>query len=214
MNKKEKKTVIEKRENLDNSVLAEINQKYPKVSVNGVAYDLGLTYFTIETDYLSSVNVRKLIKAQGAEVIAVICFFRQEMCQPYGWYCKVDKDNLENLIERCAFTLKMSEEEVQNHYQALIDNQIFFLLNDEKGSYLVDTQQLFNFEILNNSRIVVRERKAKARKKAKAQEQEQEQEEIEDTTPETPVKAPLEEVPQVSADEFLLFNEDENEIFF
>lgn len=136
------------------------------------------------------------------------------MCQPYGWYCKVDKDNLENLIERCAFTLKMSEEEVQNHYQALIDNQIFFLLNDEKDSYLVDTQQLFNFEILNNSRIVDRERKAKARKKAKAQEQEQEQEEIEDTTPETPVKAPLEEVPQVSADEFLLFNEDENEIFF
>lgn len=214
MNKKENKTVIEKRENLDNSVLAEINQKYPKVSVNGVAYDLGLTYFTIETDYLSSVNVRKLIKIQGAEVIAVICFFRQEMCQPYGWYCKVDKDNLENLIERCAFTLKMSEEEVQNHYQALIDNQIFFLLNDEKGSYLADTQQLFNFEILNNSRIVDRERKAKARKKAKAQEQEQEQEEIEDTTPETPVKAPLEEVPQVSADEFLLFNEDENEIFF
>lgn len=214
MNKKEKKTAIEKREKLDNSVLAEINQKYPKVSVNGVAYDLGLTYFTIETDYLSSVNVRKLIKAQGAEVIAVICFFRQEMCQPYGWYCKVDKDNLENLIERCAFTLKMSEEEVQNHYQALIDNQIFFLLNDEKDSYLVDTQQLFNFEILNNSRIVDRERKAKARKKAKAQEQEQEQEEIEDSTPETPVKAPLEEVPQVSADEFLLFNEDENEIFF
>ena len=62
--------------------------------------------------------------------------------------------------------------------------------------------------------MVDRERKAKARKKAKAQEQEQEQEEIEDTTPETPVKAPLEEVPQVSADEFLLFNEDENEIFF
>ncbi|HIY00258.1 MAG TPA: DUF4373 domain-containing protein [Candidatus Blautia faecipullorum] len=214
MNKKEKKTAIEKREKLDNSVLAEINQKYPKVSVNGVAYDLGLTYFTIETDYLSSVNVRKLIKAQGAEVIAVICFFRQEMCQPYGWYCKVDKDNLENLIERCAFTLKMNEEEVQNHYQALIDNQIFFLLNDEKGSYLADTQQLFNFEILNNSRIVDRERKAKARKKAKEQEQEQEQEEIEDTTPETPVKAPLEEIPKISADEFLLFNEDENEIFF
>lgn len=214
MNKKENKTVIEKREKLDNSVLFEITQKYPKVSVNGVAYDLGLTYFTIETDYLSSVNVRKLIKAQGAEVIAVICFFRQEMCQPYGWYCKVDKDNLENLIERCAFTLKMSEEEVQNHYQALIDNQIFFLLNDEKGSYLADTQQLFNFEILNNSRIVDRERKAKARKKAKAQEQEQEQEEIEDTSPETPVKAPLEEEPKIPADEFLLFNDDEDDLFF
>lgn len=211
---KENKTAIEKRENLDNSVLAEINQKYPKINRNGVAYDLGLTYFTVETDYLASVRVRKIIKSRGAEIIAVICFFRQEMCQPNGWYCRVDGDNLENLIEKCAFTLKIDEEEVQNHYQALIDNQIFFLLNDEKGSYLADTQQLYNFEILNNSRAIDRERKAKARKKAKSQEQEQEQGEIENTAPETPVKKTLEEIPQVSADEFLLSGEDENEIFF
>ena len=34
------------------------------------------------------------------------------------------------------------------------------------GTYLADTQQLYNFEILNNSRIRDRERKAKSRAKA------------------------------------------------
>ena len=74
---------------IDNATLAEMNEKYPKVSKNGVAFDLGLTYITIQTDYLGSTNIRKLIKNYGAEIVAVICFFRTEMCQPYGWYCKI-----------------------------------------------------------------------------------------------------------------------------
>lgn len=167
MKKNDKKeNLVEKREIIDNSTLAEMNEKYPKVSVNGVAYDLGLTYITIQTDYLGSANIRKLIKTYGAEIIAVICFFRTEMCQPFGWYCRIDKDNLENLIEKCAFTLKMEENKVEECYQALIDQKAFFVVSDESGTYLADTQQLYNFEILNNSRIRDRERKAKSRAKA------------------------------------------------
>ena len=161
-----KENLVEKREIIDNSTLSEMNEKYPKVSVNGVAYDLGLTYITIQTDYLGSANIRKLIKTYGAEIIAVICFFRTEMCQPFGWYCRIDKDNLENLIEKCAFTLKMEENKVEECYQALIDQKAFFVVSDESGTYLADTQQLYNFEILNNSRIRDRERKAKSRAKA------------------------------------------------
>lgn len=148
MKKNDKKeNLVEKREIIDNSTLAEMNEKYPKVSVNGVAYDLGLTYITIQTDYLGSANIRKLIKTYGAEIIAVICFFRTEMCQPFGWYCRIDKDNLENLIEKCAFTLKMEESKVEECYQALIDQKAFFVVSDESGTYLADTQQLYNFEI-------------------------------------------------------------------
>lgn len=206
--KKNNKNTVEKRESLDNSVIEELNQKYPKVNVNGVAYDLGLTYYTIETNYLTSVNVRKLIKERGAEAIAVICFFRQEMCQPYGWCCRIDGDYFENLIEKCAFTLKMSEEDVKAHYQAMLENKIFFLLNDEKGSYLADVQQLYNFEILNNSRIIDRERKAKARKKAK------EQEIIEDT-PSADIEKikTIETVPEAPVDDFLNFNDEEEDFF-
>ena len=167
MKKNDKKeNLVEKREIIDNSTLAQMNEKYPKVSVNGVAYDLGLTYITIQTDYLGSANIRKLIKTYGAEIIAVICFFRTEMCQPFGWYCRIDKDNLENLIEKCAFTLKMEENKVEECYQALIDQKAFFVVSDESGTYLADTKQLYNFEILNNSRIRDRERKAKSRAKA------------------------------------------------
>ena len=119
MNKKDKKdNLVEKREIIDNATLAEMNEKYPKVSKNGVAFDLGLTYITIQTDYLGSTNIRKLIKNYGAEIVAVICFFRTEMCQPYGWYCKIDNDNLENLIEKCAFTLRMDENRVKECYQS------------------------------------------------------------------------------------------------
>ncbi len=176
MNKKDKKdNLVEKREIIDNATLAEMNEKYPKVSKNGVAFDLGLTYITIQTDYLGSTNIRKLIKNYGAEIVAVICFFRTEMCQPYGWYCKIDNDNLENLIEKCAFTLRMDENRVKECYQALVDNMAFFVIDDENGSYLADTQQLYNFEILNNSRVRERERKAKSRAKATAEKTNKEQ---------------------------------------
>ena len=164
-----KESLVEKREIIDNATLAEMSEKYPKVAKNGVAYDLGLTYITIQTDYLGSTNVRKLIKKHGAEIIAVICFFRTEMCQPYGWYCKIDNDNLDNLIEKCAFTLKMDEAKVEECYQALIDQKVFFVVNDENGTYLADTQQLYNFEILNNSRARDRKRKADARAKSAAE---------------------------------------------
>ena len=43
MKKNDKKeNLVEKREIIDNSTLVEMNEKYPKVSVNGVTYDLGL----------------------------------------------------------------------------------------------------------------------------------------------------------------------------
>ncbi len=164
-----KENLVEKREIIDNATLAEMSEKYPKVAKNGVAYDLGLTYITIQTDYLGSTTIRKLIKNYGAEIIAVICFFRAEMCQPYGWYCKIDGDNLDNLVEKCAFTLKMDEDKVMKCYQALIEQKAFFIISDENGTYLADTQQLYNFEILNNSRARDRKRKAAARAKVAAE---------------------------------------------
>lgn len=156
---------ISKRTKADNGIIKELQEKYPKVSRKGVEYDLGLTYFTFETDYFSSPLIRRLIKEYSAEIVSVICFFRAKMCQPYGWYTRVDGFYLEELIEQCAFFLKLTEETVKKYYDALIERQVFFVVSDEKGSYLTDLQQIFNFEILNNTRIRDRERKAKKRGK-------------------------------------------------
>ena len=169
-NNKITENVVAKREYIDNSTLEEMKAKYPKVTVKGVAYDLGLTYITVQTDYFTDSTIRKLIKTYGADIIAVICFFRMKMCQPYGWYCRVDGDNLETLIEDCAYTLKMDEDKVRECYNALIDKQAFFMISDESGEYLSDTQQLYNFEILNNNRLRDRQRKAAAREAKKEKE--------------------------------------------
>ena len=54
MTKKEnKENVVVKRDYIDNAVLEEIKGKYPQVTVKGVAYNLGLTYITIQTDYFN-----------------------------------------------------------------------------------------------------------------------------------------------------------------
>lgn len=95
MKNKIKKDAVQKREYIDCAVFDEVEKKYPKISKKGVAYDLGLTYVTFEKGYLEATMLRKLIKEYGAEIMAVIMFFRMEMCQPHGWYCCVDDDSLE-----------------------------------------------------------------------------------------------------------------------
>ena len=128
--------VVTKRASIDNNTLTEINEKYPTVTVKGVAYDLGLTYITLEKDYLDEPSVRKIIKDYGAEIIAVICFFRMKMCKPYGWYCSVDDDSLDTLIEDCAYTLKLGEERVRELYSALVERGIFYVISDDTGNTL------------------------------------------------------------------------------
>lgn len=159
MKNKTKKDPVQKREYIDCTVFDEVEKKYPKFSKKGVAYDLGLTYVTFEKGYLEATMLRKLIKEYGAEIMAVIMFFRMEMCQPHGWYCCVDDDSLEVLIERCAFALKMEETTVSKYYDALIEKQIFYVVENKKGRYLADTQQLFNFEMLHTTRAYDRNRK-------------------------------------------------------
>ncbi|MBE7067624.1 MAG: hypothetical protein E7385_08755 [Ruminococcaceae bacterium] len=154
-----KKEAVQKREYIDCAVFDEVEKKYPKISKKGVAYDLGLTYVTFEKGYLETTMLRKLIKEHGAEIMAVIMFFRMEMCQPHGWYCCVDDDSLEVIIERCAFALKMEEDTVSKYYDALIEKRIFYVIENEKGKYLADTQQLFNFEMLHATRAYDRVRK-------------------------------------------------------
>ena len=45
------------------------------------------------------------------------------------------------------------------NYDALIEKNIFYIIENEKGKYLADTQQLFNFEMLHATRAYDRERK-------------------------------------------------------
>ena len=202
--------VVTKRASIDNNTLTEINEKYPTVTVKGVAYDLGLTYITLEKDYLDEPSVRKIIKDYGAEIIAVICFFRMKMCKPYGWYCSVDDDSLDTLIEDCAYTLKLGEERVRELYSALVERGIFYVISDDTGKYLADTQQLYNFEILNNNRMRDRIRKAKQRAQQKSEKLQNSVAKQEESAPTSPLK----EVPIVEAESVTFLNSQNSEDVF
>jgi hypothetical protein len=66
---------ISKRETINNSVIKELIEIYPPVSVNNVTYKLGLTYYSFETNYFDTSAIRKLIKVHGAGLFGIICFF-------------------------------------------------------------------------------------------------------------------------------------------
>lgn len=64
----------------------------------------------------------------------------------------------------------MEEADIKDCYNGLIDNHVFYVVEDNNyldGEWLTDTQQIFNFEILNDSRAVDRKRKTAKRAKAK-----------------------------------------------
>lgn len=163
------KNGISKRETINNSIIKELMEKYPLISVNNVTYKIGLTYYTFETNYFDTPAIRKLIKIHGAGLFGIICFFRREMCS-CGWRVRVDEEYLTYLIEKCAYELRMEEADIKDCYNGLIDNHVFYVVEDNNyldGEWLTDTQQIFNFEILNDSRAVDRKRKTAKRAKAK-----------------------------------------------
>ena len=158
----EEKDIV-KRDKIDNNTFKEINEKYPKYSKKGVAYNNKLVYISLENGYLEEPAIYKLVMDFGAEILAVILYFRFKMCRPFGWYCKVDKDSLEALIAECAFRLNIDKKKITEYLRAIIDRKVFYTMGSGAELYLADTQQLFNYEIMANERLRDRERKAKKR---------------------------------------------------
>jgi hypothetical protein len=91
------------------------------------------------------------------------------MCS-LGWRVRVDDDYLTYLIEKCAYELRLEETDIIACYHGLIESHVFYVVDDNNyldGEWLTDTQQIFNFEILNDSRAVDRKHKTDKRAKAK-----------------------------------------------
>lgn len=150
---------VKKRTEITNNTLKEIRNLYPRFSKRGIEYTLGQTYVTLEADSLDEPTIRKLLRKYGGDAIAIIIFFRLEMCQPYGWYLDASEDNIEMLISDCAYKLKLEEERVSEILDALIEYKIFWKISDDKNSYLANIQNLYTYEILNTKRLRDRERK-------------------------------------------------------
>lgn len=167
--------MIIKRTVIDNSIIKELQDKYPAIANNNdVVYKLGLNYLTFEPEFITSPLLRKLIREQGYGVLVLIHYLRSKMCVD-GWKVRVDDFYLYDLLEECAYKFFLQPDTMRNIYQSLIDNHIFYEVCDTsciEGVWLTCPQQIYNFEMANNQRQKDRERQQKKRSKAKKKENE------------------------------------------
>lgn len=157
---------ITKRTTIDNTIFKELNEKYPPASAeNGVAYKQKLDYLTFETDFMTGSNFRTLRDKYSNDIIAVIFYIRTKMCEN-GWKVSIDSDSYKYLIEDCSYSCKIDSNKVNDMLSDLINQQIFFLVQDEsieKGKWLTCPQQIYNYEMACNNRQSSRARNAKRR---------------------------------------------------
>lgn len=162
---------IEKKDYLDNTIIKELRDKYPKIYAdNGVNYKITMEYVTYETDFITSAVIRKLIKNFGCEVLVIIQHLRTLMCTSEGWALKIDNVliDIDDILEDCAYYFKLDEDKVKNIYSELIKNKVLYEVEDKSICdcvYLTCTQQIYNWEMCNNKRQKEASRKAEYRKK-------------------------------------------------
>lgn len=163
--------MIIKRTVIDNSIIKELEEKYPAIANNNdVVYKLGLNYLTFEPGFITSPLLRKLIREYGNGVLILIHFLRAKMCED-GWKVRIDDFYLQDLLDDCGHKFFMETEDLNTIYNVLVYNRIFFEVSDTniiEGVWLTCPQQIYNFEMANNQRKKDRERQSKKRKSKKA----------------------------------------------
>lgn len=161
---------IIKRTSADNTILEELNKKYPLLdSQNGVAYKIKLEYLTYEVDFLEETAIRDMRNSFGEVVISVIFYIRVKMCKE-GWKVRIDNNNYNYLIDDCSNFLRYNIETINNIVQECIKRKVFYIVEDsnvEEGQWLTCIQQIYNFEMAAHNRQTSRERQRRARSKMK-----------------------------------------------
>lgn len=154
-------TKIIKRTTVTNSIFEELEKKYPtKSERNGVCYAQDLGYITVDVEQFNNPVFRKLIQ-KNSKLLVVYLYLRERMCHS-GWYVLWDEDSKEDIIER-LWLWGIEEEESISIIDTLIEKEVIFKIHHNDTDYLVDTQQIFNWEMLQAKRD--RDRKSKQRYK-------------------------------------------------
>lgn len=158
---------IYKRDYINNSILKELNEKYPKKeSEKGVRYKQKLEYLTFEIEFITEPILKTMTNQYGFSVIAIIFYLRTEMCRN-GWKVRMDKNiYYDALIDNCSHACNLNPKLTMEILQKLIENRMMYVVQDEtieEGVWLTCTQQVYNYEMACNNRQGARQRQAKKR---------------------------------------------------
>ena len=155
-------TVIKKFEELPEDILEQMEKKHPPKGVNGIVYDQSMEYITMEINTLTNSPIlRKLVK-KDSRVLVTYMYLRAIMGL-HSWYIEWTETTKEDFLERLTLW-NIAEEDGANIIDILIENkliQTFF--NKNNVLCLTDTQQLYNWEMLQAKKE--RDRTSKQKKK-------------------------------------------------
>lgn len=151
---------IEKRKTIENGIYEELAKKHPVRSEKGVCYVQSMDYITLEVEEFNNPVFRKLVK-QDSKYLLVYLYLRERMCH-VGWHILWDSDTKEDITERLTLW-GVSDEESITLIDTLIEKKIVRVFQHDGAEYLTDTQQIYNWEMLQARRARDRKSKQKSR---------------------------------------------------
>lgn len=161
------KTVIKKRNRIDNSIIAELNEKYPDCSEkNGISYSRDLKYITFEPNVDFDADIIAFDSEIGFGTFNVIIYFSEQMMRN-GYKVKISGNNWGRQICMCSSAYGVPIQKVQQIVEFLISINYLFRISDGKDEYLTTAQAVYDYERCMHTRAEERKRKAKSREKYK-----------------------------------------------
>lgn len=143
-----------------------LEKKYPKCDKkSNVEYKRNLDYIAYNTNFHETDEYRLMI-TKGYDVVLFYQFIRERIgaCAD-GYKYEVTDEKLGFLIEDACHYLRMNEERAYEIYNFLVEKKILITLEYHNCLWVLDEYSVWNFEIINSSRLNSRKSSAKSRKK-------------------------------------------------
>lgn len=149
---------IKKREIITNEIFAELEKKYPlRGEKSGVCYAQDMDYITIEVVFFENAKFRMLVE-ENNQIFIIYALLRKSMSLN-GWNYPWDEDNQKDFATKSTLW-GIAKTDCLPLVQLLIDKGLILVVNRNGLDYLTDTQQIYNWEMLQAKRA--RDRKSKS----------------------------------------------------
>lgn len=144
---------IQKRENIDNSIIEELETIYnPNLLGAETEFKSTLADMSLPHDFLDDTRMISIIRTYGAEAILVYTFLHTKMCNE-GYRIEWNEMQ-EDVYSATLFIYKMDITKFKDILNEFIKNKLLFILTDSNGiKWLTSAYQIFMFERVSAKRV-------------------------------------------------------------
>lgn len=175
------KIIKRSRDTFNTQLIETLEKKYPKCDKKtNIEYKRNLDYIAYYTNFHETDDFQIMI-LKGYDVVLFYQFIRERIgASDDGYKYEVTQDKLDMLIWNACHYLHMEKERAKEIYQFLIDKKILIEIDYNNGKWILDEYSVWNFEIINSTRVNSRKSTAKSRTKKQQEEATAEQKAIDE----------------------------------